>query len=143
MTLPDVWWSCDPGVAYAAWAVWAEIELVGTGLDPIGEFVPQAGLVQLLVIEKPQVYKNARARSSDLVDLAVSTGRIAAPYENVVYYLPREWKGQTPKGIHHARIVSALSEYERRALPKRKGELKHVLDAVGIGLYHMKQMGAR
>jgi len=50
---------------------------------------------------------------------------------------PREWKGQVPKDVHHARLVKTLTPDEmamvERAAPP---SLRHnVLDAIGIGKY--------
>lgn len=131
--------SIDPGVEYYACAVW-DSRLRAVGLSPITAPLPVVD--HELVIEKPQVYRHAKARNSDIVDLAVAAGRIAAQGEDAVYwYLPRVWKGQVPKKVHHERICAALTETERTVLDGwTKRDLKHILDAVGLGLYHLGRL---
>lgn len=144
MTLPGIWWSADPGVKYVAYALWADRKLASTGLVPLEGFEPfTPDTRHLIVLEKPQVYRHARARSADLVDLAISAGRIEGMFSRAVWYLPREWKGQVPKKIHHPRILAQLTDREKSCLPSKKGELKHILDAVGLGLYHMRAIGVK
>ena len=141
--LPGMHWhSIDPGVEYYAVAVWCGAALVAADVVPIGYHMDP---VELVVIEKPQIYGDKeRARKSDVADLLWSGGRIADRYDVCVPYLPAEWKGQIPKNVHHARIAATLSANEAHILtrmPKKK--LVHVLDAIGIGLYHLSTQGIR
>lgn len=137
-----IWSSIDPGVAYFAEATWSGTDLAAVGVYPLDE-VPQL-LLELAVIEKPQVYRHARARNADIVDLAMSAARLAARFEHVVWYLPREWKGQVPKAIHHERIKEALTGPERLLVSGwNKSEREHIWDAIGLGLYHMQKEGKR
>jgi hypothetical protein len=50
---------------------------------------------------------------------------------------PREWKGQVPKDVHHARLVKTLTPDELAMVEaSAPPSLRHnVLDAVGIGRY--------
>ena len=93
------------------------------------------------ISEVPQVYRAGASKGDpdDLIQLAgvvgVWTARIAA--EAYFGVKPREWKGQVPKDVHHARLVKTLTPEEmamvERAAPP---SLRHnVLDAVGIGRY--------
>lgn len=141
MNLSGIWWSADPGVKYVAYAMWLGSSLGATGMSALGGFSPMTR--DLIVLEKPQVYRNSPARNADIVDLAMAAATIGAQFKEVVWYLPREWKGQIPKTIHHRRIRGQLTDLEHRALPIKKSELKHVLDAVGIGLYHMQAIGVK
>jgi hypothetical protein len=143
VSLPGTWHSVDPGVEYYAVAVWDKLVLVMADVVPIRyrfDFVPE-----LVVIEKPQIYGDKeRARKSDVADLLYAAGKIADRYAQDVPYLPNEWKGQVPKKIHQDQIRARLTVLELDCLsrlPKKK--LIHVLDAVGIGLYHMERLGER
>jgi len=132
--------SIDPGVKYYACAYWDEQALVALRMAPIDEPIEPGE--HELVLEKPQVYRHAKARNSDLVDLAVSAGRIAGQGRaGVHWYLPRVWKGQLPKVVHQARIAATLTAHEQIVLYGwKKGELKHLLDAIGLGLYHLGRL---
>lgn len=133
------WDSYDPGVAYYARAHWCGAQLIACGLHPIGEVVHAS----LGVIEMPQVWKNGKARKSDVLNLTFAAGRLADRCEDHVLYWPVSWKGNVPKKVHHEQILACLTEYERTLLPKKKGELKHVLDAIGVGLHHLVIHGMR
>lgn len=95
-----------------------------------------------VVIEMPQLYRHGKHRAKDIADLTFSAGAIAARYSNVVRYLPAEWKGQVDKEIHHERILRALNLSERRIVDGlKKKDSKHILDAVGLGLFHLNRLG--
>lgn len=68
--------------------------------------------------------------------------RIATRYREVVYVLPRQWKGQVPKDVHQEEFIrKALGPEELLLLTDwNKGELKQILDAVGIGLYQLGRL---
>lgn len=136
------WDAVDPGVDYFARAGFRGATLSDCGMRHIsvGLSTREGGLV---VVEMPQIYKYGKARKSDIANLIFSAGRVADRYEDHVLYLPAEWKGQVPKKIHHARVEAALSPAEKALLPKKKGELKHVLDAIGVGLHHLAVHGMR
>lgn len=87
----------------------------------------------------------------------------------LVEYTPREWKGSVPKPVHHKRLWEVLAPGERALLGGpvtiviidaacRKGglskwsrpgasyyprsfELHNILDAVGLGLFHIGRFG--
>jgi hypothetical protein len=84
--------------------------------------------------EMPQLYpneiRNSRpavviAKANDLIDLAAAgadTARaIAGPYL-VTAKRPREWKGQVPKPIQHARVLRALSPAELALVERAYGK---------------------
>lgn len=129
----------DPGVGYFAEARFAAERLISVNLVR-GKACHVPHCVFALVMEKPQVYASGRARKSDIVDLAIAAGRIAQALgaDMEVWYTPAQWKGQIKKGPHHARIRSRLDEKELAllaGLPQK--ELVHILDAVGLGLFHL------
>jgi len=100
-----------------------------------------------VVIEGQQVYKTTPNPAS-IIDVAHGAGRamliaefFVSPHELV---LPRIWKGQVPKKIHQERILSKLTNTELALLkPFNKGQLKDIIDAIGIGLWWLKKEGIR
>ena len=130
----------DPGVSYYAVAVWSGARLVTATMSPIEAVITPA----LGVIEMPQIYKGGKARKSDIADLIFAAGRLADRCEDFQLYLPASWKGQQHKTAHHKKIRAALHPVEDSILaPMKKGTLKHVLDAVGLGLHHLNVCGMR
>lgn len=99
-----------------------------------------------VAIELPQVYREAKLKGdpNDLIDLAAVVGAICCnslPGRKNVY-LPREWKGQTPKAIFIERAKKRLSLEELQAvrLPKAKILAHNVWDSVALGLVHLGRM---
>ena len=101
------------------------------------------------ISEVPQVYRAGASKGDpdDLIQLAGVVGVFSALFAATTYtgVKPREWKGQVPKDVHHARLVKTLTPEElamvEAAAPP---SLRHnVLDAVGIGRYWFEtQRGA-
>ena len=101
---------------------------------------------EFLVYEKQQVYPGAGGDADDLFQLAYCNGAIGhalgLPSKG---YLPREWKGQVPKRVHHPRIIKALTDEERDAYARdtagyAKSLVHNVTDAVGLGLKYLQRM---
>lgn len=93
----------------------------------------------VLVIERPEVYRDSKADPNNIVTLALNAGRwieralmrgcsVFAP-------LPKQWKGQVPKEIHNQRTLAALSPSEERLL--RSSVTSDMLDAVGLGKWFL------
>lgn len=102
--------------------------------------------VDVFVLEVPQIYRVSRGDPNDLIDLAGVGAAIGAslPIQQAVCYKPREWKGTAPKEIHQPRIVAKLSEAEKYFLAATPKSLVHnVVDAVGIGLFYLKEIKVR
>lgn len=75
----------------------------------------------------------------------------ARPYKDaglaLDFFLPIEWKGATPKSIHHERVWARLADRERMVVndafsrrgmngkPLPASKRHNVLDAVGLGLF--------
>lgn len=99
--------------------------------------------VTKFVIEKPQVYQKNIASANSLIDVAISIGKLcslALAFDAKVFlYLPAEWKGSTPKPIHNERVLASLSDTERQRvdLPKNKKKASDVMDAIGLGRFHL------
>ena len=153
----------DPGIHMAGVAVWQSAELIGATLvrteKDRGGWVELSKLVvehmrslyvpiDTIVIEKPQIYPQHKQKGNpnDLINLACAAGGIATALlaqhqqAEVFFVLPYEWKKQVPKSISSRRSEDALSEDERErvALPSAKGLAHNVWDAVGIGLYWVR-----
>lgn len=93
------------------------------------------------ISEIPQVYRAGASKGDpdDLIQLAGVVGVFSSIFRATTHLgvKPREWKGQVPKDVHHARLVKTLTPEEmamvERAAPP---SLRHnVLDAIGIGRY--------
>jgi hypothetical protein len=91
----------------------------------------------IVVIEKPQVYqlKYSKGDPNGLVSLAMLVGSISAAVvaKTKLFPLPRTWKGQIPKEIHHRRIA--------RAIGITKKISKDAYDAAGLALYGLEVLG--
>jgi len=98
-----------------------------------------------LILEVPQVYAQGKWKGdpADLIELAGVDGAVAqALHPRAVYgYLPREWKGQTPKPIHNARVEATLTPAELAVMDACPASLRHnMLDAVGLGLFQLGRL---
>lgn len=149
--------SIDPGKHQMWWAHWNEggrLEKCGRlkvrsahqVAQWFGHHYPQV----VLAIEKPMIKRGGRfgqARPGDIIDLAVAVGWAqAAPWIEVVEYLPSTWKGNLSKVICNNRTENALSRTERAVVASAKvpqSLLHNLYDAVGIGLFHLKAKGLR
>jgi hypothetical protein len=93
------------------------------------------------ISEVPQVYRAGASKGDpdDLIQLAGVVGVFSALFSATTYtgVKPREWKGQVPKDVHHARLVKTLTPEEMAMVEaSAPPSLRHnVLDAVGIGRY--------
>jgi hypothetical protein len=93
------------------------------------------------ISEVPQVYRAGASKGDpdDLIQLAGVVGVFSALFSATTYtgVKPREWKGQVPKDVHHARLVKTVTPEELAMVEaSAPPSLRHnVLDAVGIGRY--------
>ena len=149
--------SIDPGVDYLAAAWWdgGGVALTDRGLSLRSMQVRAAQLIKrhdwgkvhfgpgydLVIIERPQIYRHGKAKTKDVEGLLIASGEIASHFKDVVWYRPAQWKGQQPKPAHQKKIKDALSEIELQVLQGfAKKELVHIWDAVGLGLYHLGRL---
>lgn len=126
---PEAWYSMAESVLYS----W------------IKRAPARGQLVHDLVIEVPQIYwrANRGGNAADLIELAGVVGAVsqALPVLNRVHFLPRKWKGQTPKPVHNRRVLAKLQEPERAFIePTPASLLNNVVDAVGLGLYRLGRL---
>jgi hypothetical protein len=98
----------------------------------------------MAVVERPQVYTVGKGDPNDLVPLAGIGAAFASRFDRFKWYLPKEWKGQLPKGIaFEKRILDRLDTLEiAEIIPA--GSLTHnIYDAIGIGLHHLGRFQRR
>lgn len=157
----------DPGKRVAGWAWFGKDSMLlqcglaraGDGplwvcvdeiTSAIGELLHGHPHRRELVIEKPQIYEQRKwkARSSDLIDLAIMVGALIREVQanDCQTPHPKDWKGTVPKTkeledyIIHRRNLKVLQQKERVAynsgLETGPAGLQHnIVDAVGIGLW--------
>jgi hypothetical protein len=141
----------DPGL-HTGWALFvkkaAGLDLVacGTGEPPSSA---QPYPLWECVIECPQVYPQQAVPPNDLITLAFQAGRYAeaarvAKTRFVRTVLPHEWKGNLPKNVCAARVLSRLSPEEIGIVEEMsegipKSQRHNVLDAIGIGLFAWRE----
>lgn len=104
--------------------------------------------IHAFATEYPQIYHSEHqiGDQDDIVQLACAAGAISAviPAKHFVGYLPRYWKGQVPKKVHNLRVVCRLDEEEKTKLEPVPQQLRNnIIDAIGIGLFLLKQQRAR
>lgn len=135
--------SVDPGehMGFAVFrdgTLW-QCGLGGYGLPPGCEFV----------IEKPCVYPRSKADPNDLITLAVRVGEELGAAKRLGLrtrtVLPREWKRSVSKEIMLDRITAHLAADEREVFAENvvgvaRCRVNNVLDAIGIGLFHLGRM---
>lgn len=93
-------------------------------------------------------YKDIRTDVNDLIQVAAAGAAVGAalPVKAAYSYPASTWKGSVPKKIHNVRILNALSPEERAIYDAEPtaSSLKHnIVDAIGIGLYHLERMRVR
>ena len=105
----------------------------------------------MVVIEQPQIYTRSnvkrKARHEDILQVAGVVGALAGAIRlrwegvEILSPLPREWKGQVPKTVHHHRLLNDdLDEQELALLePILSKHLPDALDGVGLARWGWKQ----
>ena len=132
--------SIDPGKKYYAFAEWGtQVNLQAAGLRLIDDKIDWSGIP--MAIELPAIWAGGEADVRDIIDLSVGAGRVADRAGQVTWYPAAFWKGQQPKKAHHKKIKAELKPAEVRLLEAfNKGELDHIMDAIGIGLFHLGRL---
>lgn len=131
----------DPGND-TGWSLWANNALDSCGLGA----PPDIGTE--VWIESQVIYPHSKVPPNDILKLAHAAGawagRHGAAGRLVHFVEPAKWKGQTPKKVHNARVLAAMTPYERaiyEAAPCAAGKRHNILDAIGIGLWVAKRLG--
>lgn len=131
------------------WAAVAALAVRG-----VGAMMPEdATRLASVVTEYPEHYHTHHQRVDDLMELAGAAGAtvcgIVAQFGGVVHgLLPKEWKGSEAKSKTAARLRKELTEGELAVLVQSlqatpAGRHHDVIDAVGIGLAHLRREGVR
>ncbi len=160
--------SIDPGIRGCGAALFVDSELAKAGYvknsvlkgdDPAAilgmalELMTWAtgspfGGVGELVIEWPQIYQSRRIgpNPNDLLPLAGIGCALAAYLElhgATTRYLPRTWRGNKPKEEVGEKILGRLSEDEKATVKNAGARHHNVIDAIGLGLYHIGRFSPR
>lgn len=92
--------------------------------------------------ETPQSYAGHDGREDDLESLRRMLKYFAVQIAPVRLrtILPRTWKGNVPKLVHHARIQQLLSSRELDIF-NRSGSTHDTRDAIALGLYKVGRSG--
>ena len=143
----------DPGVQACGMA-WFD-----SGRLCVAEYLPvqmlmKHGPVGGLLCEMPRVYPGSGQQKGDLNDLTrlaaivgYAEGLLAAysrifatgsPHTHRIY--PADWKGQVPKKIMTARILSKLSDGELAKIVRVGAKDHNTIDAIGIGLHYLGRL---
>jgi hypothetical protein len=101
-----------------------------------------------LVVEKMVAHKDRREAHGDIIDLAHVAGGILVGFEGEAklrLLSAAEWTGGRNKKVNHVRIRRRLNEAEEAALDASlrgvmRSNHKELVDAVGIGLYHLRRL---
>ncbi len=109
-----------------------------------------SGALGTLVVERMETYgpRHQKGSQADLHELTGVTGALAyaLPAVTNVDYLPKQWKGQVPKEIHHERARRVLSELEGQLLAQRLASIPtsyrhNAMDAVALALFAAGRLG--
>jgi hypothetical protein len=141
--MTDTFVAFDPGVKYLAWALFSfgklrKADLYRGDFDNLLLRVGSLRSAALAVVECPT--RNFGVPEKDICELCRAAGEIGIQFDEREYVSPSEWKGQVPKTVHHPRILTRLTDEERAVIPEGKTARKHILDAVGIGLWRLGRM---
>jgi len=146
----------DPGVKVLGWAAFLDSgALVDCGISRTKARDLSAALAEhvenmrefspaVVALESMRYTPGRRTTPQDLIDVQTIGVGVASALGPVRLYPPSAWKGSIPKDVHHARTRAALEPEERERLGAilaqcPKINRKEILDAVGIGLYHLKR----
>lgn len=139
----------DPG-AFSGVALFSDGKLVQTRklrvkTDCTMDFTKRIS-ADLVICERPQVYTTAKAKGDPNSVLKIAeraaflVASLIAPKTQVLWVLPRAWKGNLPKEVCHKRLEKILSEEELKIFSKATMDEK---DAVGIGLWYLKRFNRK
>lgn len=146
----------DPSIICTGFAIMDEDRLLRVGCAGGSSRIPYTQRIQTiteeykhllsnagdgpaLVLEWPEVYPDRKGKPNDLLYVSAVAGAVigAHPNKKIFTYLPKTWKGQTPKEIHNQRIFEALPTFWQDSLEDFPAAQRHnVLDAIGIGWFH-------
>ncbi len=134
----------DPGVRACGLAFFSsDKELIYARYVLVSELRDQVANSPLL-IEMPRIYPGSAQQKgdlNDLLDLAAVVGYCEALFGVGERVFPARWKGQVPKKIMTARIISKLTPDELSRIARVGAKDHNTIDAVGIGLWKLGRLG--
>ncbi len=138
----------DPGVKACGMASFFGSQLQWARYVPVDDLGNALVVDDHLIIEMPRVYPGSGQQKGDLNDL-LNLAAVVGRCEALIGYpgaptiqrvFPSEWKGQVPKGIMTARIMSRLTSMERKTIEGAGAKTHNIIDAVGIGLWKLGRL---
>lgn len=133
----------DPGESNG----WASFTGFG-GLIDYGVGGPPACHYGVLVIERPEIYRGSRANPNSIITLALNAGFWSGKvsHERLVWYKPKQWKGQIPKTARLENYViykrvKNLFPFVDFAGYAKKAQFD-IVDAIGLGMFALKDLNA-
>ncbi len=133
----------DPGVKFCGVACFAADELQWARYVAVDDLDGMCRSHEL-IIEMPRIYPGSGQQKgdlNDLLDLAAVVGYCEGIFGVGARVFPARWKGQVPKKIMSARIMSKLSSTEQGRIVRVGAKDHNTIDAVGIGLWHLGRLG--
>ena len=141
----------DPGTRSLGWAAFTGSRLQACGvLKSKGELEmlrevqawsralrPLLSSSTRLVVEVPEHYPGAKSKAPPNLLAKVTfvaggvVGALCLP--DVITVVPKRWKGQVPKAVHHKRLRAVLVPGERDRTPPVSSD--DTWDAIGLGLW--------
>jgi len=145
----------DPGKD-SGWALFQDGLLVVCGLlkvtaEDATQYKALADRVPVLdvcIVERPVIYPGRKqiASSNNIITLALTAGaamgHLGLRARRKIYVEPRAWKGQQPKAASNIKTINLLFAAERKIVGESgvpETMLNNTLDAIGIGLWHLKR----
>jgi len=153
------WALADRHTIYAVGVVRSSSGSVSEMLRNASLAIPTIRSAEIAVVESQEIHYQGKAPPADILKLAHVAGGIlgilsaVCPTTKLCLPVPREWKGQVPKPIHHKRIfqhygILAVEEREYcrpagcskiaqvvGASALKNSDWKHVTDAIGLARF--------
>jgi len=131
------WESVDPGIKYAARAIWDGVTLTAVTVTPLAEMLRKPPKTLVGVIERPKLMLRRRVSASMIENLLISYGQLSTCYVRVAPWPPHSMEDKAWK----RRVLSRLSPGELAIVRGgTKAEQEHTIDAVGVGLEYQGRM---
>lgn len=126
----------EAGIAYFEKGLLVNAELVNNALDH-----RDRERAAVLVVEIPVIYPHSPADPASLVKVAFSAGLLVGFFhvDELIKIDPHGWKGDRPKDVDNRYTMSKLGPVEVTIVntSTSRGKLHNVIDAVGLGLWHL------
>jgi len=146
----------DPGKSHYAWALlrldgvlhachkqrFEDLERARMGFRNHILCAVPIGKIKIQIAVESQQIDDRTCPGRDLIPLAQAAGAIASAWPGAEMITPAQWTGGKKKASRHEALKKTLTEDELALLPKTKGELKDVLDAVGLAKWYYRRMKA-